>query len=82
MARIDLFTADPDEAPDDASREPPRERCTPEKLLAFIRELRRMPTLKECKERFGGILGPMVDAWELRRRGKWPRLNEGTSDER
>lgn len=49
------------------------ERCTPERLLAFIKETKaktgKSPTLKDCKERFGGILGPMVDAWELRKRG-------------
>ncbi len=49
------------------------ERCTPERLLVFIQETRRRtgkwPTLRDCKDRYGGILGPLVDAWELRRRG-------------
>jgi hypothetical protein len=49
------------------------ERCTPERLLAFIqlskKTVGRMPNLAECKAKFGGILGPMVDYWELKRKG-------------
>ncbi len=49
------------------------ERCTPERLLAFINEVKaatgKPPTLRDCRQRFGGILGPIVDSWELRRRG-------------
>lgn len=51
---------------------PEENRCTPEKLLAFIEEIGRMPTLKECKDRWGGILGAIVDAWELQRQGRFP----------
>ena len=49
------------------------ERCTPEKLLAFIRTCVRFngkqPTLLEIKRQFGGILGPMVDYWKLKDQG-------------
>lgn len=61
-----------DHEPDDeADSRPERvERCTPEKLLAFIEETRkatgRSPTLKDCKDRFGGILGAIVCSWKLR----------------
>ena len=48
-------------------------RCTPEALLEFLsqfhRKEHRSPTLRECKEKFGGILGPIVCAWELEARG-------------
>jgi len=47
-------------------------RCTPEILLEFIREARRvqgrMPTDAECYARFGQ-LNTMVCAWELLKRG-------------
>ncbi len=49
------------------------ERCTPERLLAFIQETRaatgKSPTLRDLKQKFGGILGPLIDGWELKRRG-------------
>lgn len=67
-----LFTPELDE--DDTKPDTGEtERCTPERLLAFYRELGRKPTLGECKKRFGGILGPMVDGWELQRRGLLPK---------
>jgi hypothetical protein len=50
------------------------ERCTPDRLLDYIREVRaahrRMPTLAELKQKFGGILGPMVDYWTLQNEGR------------
>lgn len=67
----DLFTFDPDDPDHDELAEPARDtNCTPEKLLAFIRRLGRVPTLKECKQEWGGILGPLFDYAELRRRGE------------
>lgn len=49
------------------------DRCTPEKLLAFIEKTRaatgKMPTLGACKAEFGGIIGPMIDYWALKRKG-------------
>lgn len=66
-----LFT--PEEKDDEPCDPGEDRRCSPEKLLAFIQDHRRTtgkkPTLEDCKRRFGGILGPMVDFWELRRRG-------------
>lgn len=65
------YTWDPDE--DREMRGPPRDwKCSPEKLLAFIRRLGRVPTLAECKTEFGGILGAMMDYGTLRERGLTP----------
>lgn len=51
-----------------------RERCNPERLLAFINETikatGKQPTLLDLKHKFGGILGPMVDFWKLKEQGK------------
>jgi hypothetical protein len=47
--------------------------CTPETLLAFLRQVwrdgQRSPTLAECKKKFSGILAPMFMGWELEKRG-------------
>jgi hypothetical protein len=60
----------PEVAPDD--------RCTPEKLEAFVRASLsvsgRFPSLQELKNEYGGVLGPLVDSWELDRRGVLARL--------
>ncbi len=67
----DFFTPDPDEEKD---AEPTKDiRCTPERLLAFINRLGRMPTLKECKTEFGGILGVLIDGWALQKAGLLPK---------
>jgi hypothetical protein len=67
----DLFPAD------DATAGPARHSCTPELLLAWVRELGRAPTLKECQDRYGGILSALVSGWELQRRGLWPGRGPG-----
>jgi hypothetical protein len=64
----DLFTPDPDA--DDAPAAD--RRCTPELLLAFLRTLHRPATLADLRHEFGGILGPLLDAWTLRRAGRLP----------
>jgi hypothetical protein len=70
MARWEFGIEDPEEPRYEPGES---ERCTPELLLGFIRETRartgKSPTLKDCKERFGGIIGPLMDAWTLRERG-------------
>lgn len=47
--------------------------CTPDTLLAFLRQVwrdgRRSPTLAECKAKFGGILAPMIHGFELEKNG-------------
>jgi hypothetical protein len=52
---------------------PEDNRCTPEKLEAYIRKhvqaTGQIPTLHSCIKQFGGILGALVDLWELDRRG-------------
>ncbi len=68
----DLFgLADPDE-----DERPADNRCTPEKLLAYLKRCRaingKSPTLAEVKQEFGGILGPLLDGWELERQGLLP----------
>lgn len=49
------------------------ERCTPEKLLAFLRRHReatgREADLKDVKKEFGGIIGPWIDYWTLQEKG-------------
>jgi hypothetical protein len=69
-AHLELFTA-PEE---DEDRPAPgsNRRCTPDLLLAWLLELGRQPTLQECKQHFGGILGPLFCGWELQRQGRWP----------
>jgi hypothetical protein len=66
----DLFTEEPPEADSEPGAD---RRCTPEKLLAFVSETKaragRSPTLAECKERFGGLLGVFVDSWQLKKAG-------------
>ncbi|OAI41253.1 hypothetical protein AYO40_03470 [Planctomycetaceae bacterium SCGC AG-212-D15] len=46
--------------------------CTPEALDDFIKRCLavngRQPTLFEIKDEFGGILGAIVNGWELERR--------------
>lgn len=48
-------------------------RCTEGTLLAFIRQMKaatgKMPTLRDCKGRFGGILGPLIVGGRLREKG-------------
>ncbi len=71
MSKNSLFDEDEQDA---EPREPGEsERCTPARLLAFIRETRqrsgKSPTLRDLKDRFGGILGPLVDAWTLQKQG-------------
>lgn len=45
-------------------------RCTPEILKAWLVEFRnehkREPTLQDVKDRFGGILGPLMDYHDIR----------------
>lgn len=56
---------------------PPRpvdNKCTPDKLLAFINTLGHMPTLQELKHHFGGILGPLFDGWTLQEQGRLPKF--------
>jgi len=72
----DLF--DPGDEDDDSRGHhlrPEDDRCTPEKLEAFIRltlgAVGRFPTLQEIKRQFGGLLGAYLDGWELQRRGVW-----------
>jgi hypothetical protein len=48
--------------------------CTPEALLAFVRDYRaahrgRWPMLSDIKDEYGGVWNAMVIAWELRERG-------------
>ena len=66
----DLFHDDEDEMVYEPGEQ---ERCTPERLLEFVGRIKRLhgrsPTLHECKAEFGGIIGPLVDYWELKRRG-------------
>ncbi len=68
--RTQLFEDPADEDDFEPSRD---NHCTPEKLEAFIHLVwklnGRMPTLRELKAEFGGILGPLLDGWELERRG-------------
>jgi|AGTN01.3.fsa_nt_gi hypothetical protein len=49
------------------------DRCTPEKLLRFIKETKaktgKSPTMGELKAKFGGVLGPLMDAHTLREKG-------------
>ncbi len=71
---IDLFPPEPD---DDQADRGEGDRCTPELLRAYILDLGRYPTLQECKKRFGGILGPIFDGWELQRRGEYPTFPRG-----
>ncbi len=78
LADRDLYTMAKLEEMEAAERPEPGEdrRCTPEKLLAFVQECLkaqgRHPSLAECKKRFGGLLGPLLDGWELKERGLWP----------
>lgn len=53
---------------------PPRQRCTPRALYAFIRTYRaahsgNSPTLGDLKDHFGGILAPLIALGKLRRKG-------------
>jgi hypothetical protein len=64
-----MFTPEIDDEPQERG---PDRRCTPELLLEFMAKLGKYPTLAELKKEFGGILGPMVDGWELQRTGRWP----------
>lgn len=54
----------------------PDRRCTPELLLAFVQEhlaaTGKHPTLRDIKQRFGGIIGPLIDGWTLKQQGRWP----------
>jgi hypothetical protein len=64
-----FFTPEVDSEP----REPSKDRrCTPELLLEFMLKLGKYPTLAELRHEFGGVLGPIVDGWELQRTGRWP----------
>lgn len=69
------YTLDPEEEKDKRSRQHAA-RCTPDLLLEFINKLGRMPTLHECKQEFGGILGPMLDGWTLRDQGRLPGVSQ------
>lgn len=64
-----FYTPDPSDGKDVS----PDQVCTPELLLEFIRKTQklqnRFPTLLEIKHEFGGIIGAIVDGWELQRRG-------------
>lgn len=64
-----------DEDPDD--QDAGSTRCTPETLLAFIDRSKvatgRLPTLRDCRHEFGGVLGPLVALWELQRTGRMPK---------
>lgn len=66
------------DAPDEDDGEVGQVRCTPEVLKEFVlRSLKatgKVPTLAECKAEFGGIIGAIVAAWELRRVGEWQKL--------
>jgi hypothetical protein len=64
---------DEDDDEDGKYIRPDDNRCTPDKLLDFITGLGRMPTLSECRQRFGGILGVFVDSWLLQSQGRWPK---------
>lgn len=54
-------------------RRRPTERCSPDKLLAFLKQTReetgKEATLAQIKGKFGGLIGPFIDYWELKRRG-------------
>lgn len=66
------FFEDPEEERE-ARRRPVDNRCTPDKLLEFIRKTikttGKFPTLRDCKHQFGGIIGPMLDLWSLQKQG-------------
>jgi hypothetical protein len=57
---------------------PQDNRCTPELLKEFVeRSLKatgRYPTMGELRQRFGGLIGPIMDGHTLRDRGVWPEL--------
>lgn len=59
----------------EAEREKRRstERCSPEKLLAFLKQAKaetgKDATLAQIKGKFGGLIGPFIDYWELKRKG-------------
>ena len=65
------FTFDP-EAEKEEAAPITVQKCTPDKLLAWIEGLGRMPTLAERKREWGGILGPMTAGWELQAQGRFP----------
>lgn len=79
MAASNLF-AQEDE--DESQRYEPgeRTRCTPEAMLAFLRDSiavsGRAPTLAECRQKFGGILAVYKAMWRLEDTGRtkdyWP----------
>lgn len=49
-----------------------RPACTPESLAEFVQRFTAAnghgPTLGDCKQEFGGILGVLTSGWELQRR--------------
>lgn len=51
---------------------------TPEELAEFVvlslKYGGKVPTLEQCKEAFGGILGAMRASWELKDAGDWDML--------
>lgn len=68
----EMYTQEVDE--EEPKERGPDKRCTPELLLEFMLHIGRYPTMGELKYVFGGILGPLIDGWELQRRGEWPEL--------
>src|SRR5437773_9587331 len=69
----DMNLFEPDDDFDNHMEFEPREKCTEEKLLEFIKASlqfnKRYPTLQECKKQFGGILAAMVVGWRLNDKG-------------
>lgn len=70
---FDEFMEDPEEDRPDPGED---RNCSPEILLEWLTDwlktYGRSPTIGEVKKRFGGLIGPMMDAHELKKREEYP----------